>query len=431
MKLLKYLLPFALATCGAVATLRADDNGFSTTVEERERDTKAVEDFINTKRSLTVAEKGGNLAISGDVRAEWEHLHSKIKGTKQRGKGSANLCPPSRPHAPYPTNEFDVEVNLRFDYKNDGTWATLQWQFSDPAGIPSQEYVKHKQSKRNTLWGSGKLDNIVLRKAFMGYNVMEQGTSRFDVEIGRRRLYDVFDSKIQFNSFFDGLLLRYVTSFEGMTDFTAKVAAFVIDHTVNHFGYVGELGFLNIADLGLDFKYSLISWEKSGVNRYNYKHSKGNDYLNSQLALAYNFSPDMFRHKTQVYGAYLHNHDAKARKFTDHKKANKAYYVGAKMGDVRKKSDWSVDASYQWVQAQAIPEQDVSGIGRDNPRKICFGKKKWGGFANYKGYTLGGVYAITDNLTFNLTFSKVHQCQRSIGGKHRSYGLDLEAIYAF
>lgn len=435
---MKFLLPCALAACGFAASVHAHDDdaiqGYSTTQEARETDVRALSDFVKTKGAVSVQEKGGNLMLSGDVRSEWDHYRAKSRGKDQRGKGSANLVPPERPHAPYPTNEFNVEVNLMFDYRAERTWAKVRLQLDNSAGIVARQnhqtnehYVSHKK----TLFGSGEIDNIVLRQAYMGYNVAEHGTSRFDVEVGRRRLYDVFDSRIEFNNYFDGLTLKYMNSFEGAMDLQAKVAAFVIDQTVNHFGYVGEVGFLNLADEGLDFKYSFIHWDKHGVNRYNHHHALGARFNVSQFLLAYNLSPDLLRFKTKVYGAYLHNHTAGNHKFFHHKKENNAFYVGFSMGEIKRQNDWAIDANYQWVRANAIPEQDINGIGRDNPRNISMYRNKSQGYANFKGYQFTGLYALTDNLTIEVMFERIHQASREIGGKHRSYATELAAIYAF
>lgn len=433
MRLFKYLLPFAMATCGFTATVNAQDpqRDYATVKEAQERDSEAVSDFVKSKRGITVAEKGGNMMISGEVHSEWSHLKCKTNHKKQRGSKTDHLKPPATPHAPYASNEFTAEADLMFDYKADRTWASIQLQMSNEAGIRERTRKEGVNDSKHFLWGSGTLDDLVLRKAYMGYNVMEQGTSRFDVEIGRRRMYDVFDSRIQFNSYFDGLTFKYANSFEGMTDFTAKVAAFVIDDTVNHFGYVAEFGFLNIVDSGFDFKYSIIDWDTVAANRMGEKHPRGAKFLNSQYTVAYNVSPDMTGVKTKLYGAYLNNAHAKKNHFSNHKKAGNAWYAGVKFGEVKKATDWALDVNYQWVQAQAIPEYDVSGIQRDNPRAISFYKKPWGGFANYKGYEVDAFYALTDNLTLNMTVERVHQESRKIGGRHRSWQFQLAAVYAF
>ncbi len=433
MKLLKYLLPIAMATCGIAVTVNAAD--FSTVQEARERDPDAVLDYLKSKRAITMAEKGGNLTISGDIQAEWDYMKCWSGGKRQRGSKSDRVNSYTKPKGtPYGTSELNIEVNLMFDYRTDRSWAAIQFQFDNPMGIREVHVDRSKRpshKKRNQLFGSGEQDNIVMRKAYMGYNLLDHGTSRLDLEIGHRRLYDVFDSKVQFYNFFDGLLLKYAQSFEGITDFTAKASAFVVDYTVNHWAWVAELGFLNIADTGLDFKYSAIDWDRSGANRYGHKNSRGAEFLVSQYTAAYTLPADWLRWKTKIYGAFLHNSRAKDNRFTHHEKKANAWYAGATIGEVKKKGDWAFDANYQWVEAQAVPESDVSGIKRDNPTNTSFYAKRWGGFANYKGYVVDGFYAFTDNLTLNCSFERVHEESHRIGGKHRSYMLTVAAIYAF
>lgn len=433
MKLLKYLLPVAMAVCG-ITTVNAAD--FSTVQEARERDPDAVLDYLKSKRAITMAEKGGNLTISGDIQAEWDYMHARgchkhLRGSKSSHVNSCN----KHKYTPYGTSEFNIEVNLMFDYKTDRTWAAIQFQFDNPMGIREARCISRdsrpSKNNRNQLFGSGETDNISMRKAYFGYNFLDQGTSRLDLEIGHRRLYDVFDSEVQFYNYFDGALLKYAHSFEGVTDFTAKAAAFVVDYTVNHYGYVGELGFLNIADTGIDLKYSLIDWERKGANRYGKKHARGSEFLVSQYTAAYTLPADWIPAKTKLYGAFLHNSRAKKTHFSHHLKAANAWYAGVRVGEVRKKGDWALDANYQWVEAQSVPESDVSGIKRDNPAGWSFYDRRCGGFANYKGYKVDGFYAFTDNLTLNCSFEKVREAQHKIGGKHRSYQFQVAAIYAF
>ncbi|MDB6082007.1 MAG: hypothetical protein JWO53_1279 [Chlamydiia bacterium] len=437
MKFLKYLLPCALAACGFAVSLQAENTspeGYSTTQEEHESDIRALNDFVKTKGAVSIQEKGGNLMLSGDVRAEWDHLRATSNGVRQRGHGSEKVNPSEGPNSPFPTNEFNVEVNLMLDYRADRSWGKIRLQFDNSAGIAQRKnnqltdsYVSHK----NTMFGSGSVSNIVVRQAYLGYNVSEQGTSRFDVEAGRRRLYDTFDSRVQFHNFYDGLTLKYMNSYEGVMDLSVKLAGFVVDQTVNHFGYVGEVGLLNLADEGIDFKYSLTHWNKDGVNCYGHKNSLGQHFNVSQFTLAYNLSPDLLSHKSKVYGAFLLNHDGHRNSYFHHKKENKAFYVGASIGEIKRQHDWAVDVNYQWVQAQSIPESDVHGISRDNPANISIYKDISQGFTNYKGYQVTGLYALTDNLTLQGIFERVHECSRAIGGKHRSWAFEVAAIYAF
>jgi hypothetical protein len=465
MEFLKYLLPVAVATCGIGVSLRGQENyesGYATEREAEERDMHALQEYIRTKRAITVKEKGGNLMISGDIRGEWYHMHAKTNHKYQRGWKSRKLLPnsvinkkvPKLSHKdykklpfleryayrlgrdailpPYATNEFDAEANLVFDYVSERGWGTIRLQMSDPAGIVIPQRRAMISDNRRMMYGSGRLDDFALRKCYAGYNFWEQGTSRFDIEVGRRRLYDVFDSKIEFWSYFDSVLARFTSSFEGITDLTLKAAAFVVDYTVNHYGYVGELGLLNLFDTGVDLKYSLIDWNTlHRANRFGKRHPLGTQFCNSQILGSYTLSPDLVSVKTCIYGAYLYNHAAQATGWTHHMKAADAYYVGARLGEAVRKGDYSVELFYQWVKAQAIPEWDLSSSARDNPRAVSFYNRRNGGRGNFRGWRLEGFYALTDNWTLNAHFDRIREMQHRIGGQHRSWEFYFGAIFTF
>ena len=273
----------------------------------------------------------------------------------------------------------------------------------------------------------------------MGYNVFCDG-SRFDIELGRRNLYNVFDSNVQFLSRFDGLLLKYNSKIECIADWYLYAAGFLVDERVNHFGYVSEIGFYNIYDYGIDFKYSFIWWPKRGINRCHKHDPRGFRFANSQWTLYYNFDPCVFGgNEAFLYGAFVVNHLAHGpikvgndiigkKKF--HKTANKAWYVGLTVGEVLKEGDWSFDVQYQWVEARAIPDNDVSGIGRGNVFGESFTMSGRGN-GNFKGVRVEGLYALTDNLTLDTIIDHTVAIDKSIGGAHRYSKFELEAIYAF
>ncbi len=464
MKFLKFLLPLAMVAVGS-AGLRAsagdantDEPGaFSTVHESRDSDELFVRDYIKSKRTGSIADKATNLNLSGEIRAEWDYGHAKTRGIKQRGAQTRKLFPNSvlpslskkayraltfpakaayratkaNTKAPYGVNEFSVEADLLLDYVADRSWGTIKLQFDNPAGIQEVDRKTYTNDAKAIMYGSGKMGNVALRKAYMGHNIWEQNLARFDIEMGRRRFYDVFDSRIQFYSLFDGLLLRFSNSFDGITDFAIKAAAFVVDSTVKHYGYVGEVDFLNLGDSGLDFKYSIIDWEFHHKNRFGRRHPLGTRFVNSQFTLAYTITPDSPQFKTQFYGAYLVNHAADKTKWTHHKRDNQAFYVGATVGRVVKQGDWAADLCYQWVQAQAISERDVHGIARDNPRNISFYDRRSQGYANYQGWKFDAFYALTDNWTLNGSFEQVRQQSHAIGGHHESHMLCLTSIFAF
>lgn len=484
MSFLKYMLPFAMATSG-LCFADVDDNtdGYATETSAKERDFDALQEYIKTKRAITVKEKGGNMMISGDIRGEYYRLHcvtdhkfqrgydsrhrllnslfkrnahradeaaeearkklktdlkenadaATIKKDKQTIRTSRRTARMARNQlvAPYATNEFDVQCNLTFDYIAERAWGTIRLQMENPCGITENDRKYHINDSRNIMFGSGRLNEIALRKGFAGYNFYEQGSSRFDMEIGRRRFFDVFDSRIQFGSYFDGILARYTDAVEGWADISAKVAAFVVDYTVNHYGYVGELALLNLADSGVDFKYSLIDWNLNRRNRFNKHHPLGTRFVNSQVLLAYNLPPDLISYKAQIYVAGLVNHAAPKTSVTHYMRANKAAYVGGQIGEALRKNDWAAEIYYMWVQAQAVSERDPCPASRDNPRRVSLYNSRWGGTSNYRGYRAEVFYALTDNWTLNAHFDKIRELSHRIGGKHRSTELQLSAIFAF
>lgn len=275
--------------------------------------------------------------------------------------------------------------------------------------------------------GSGNSGGLSLKDAYVGYNICCDGATRFDIELGRHaNLYRVFDSEIQFLSRFDGVLLKYSSNWECVADWYLAWAGFVVDYVSDHFAWVTELGALNICDYGVDFKYSFIDWVKQGHNRCGINKPEGFQFRISQFTLAYNF--DVMCMPSRLFGAYLWNHSGK--KHGDCGRQNKGWYVGFEVGKVRHEGDWAFSAQYEVVEAYAIPDGDVSGIGRGNAFNNSM-TANFCGNTNYKGWRLDGVYAITDNLTINPRFDWSTEEDANIGGSHRYTQFKLEAVYAF
>lgn len=448
MKFLRHLLPIVVAAGGLATSVLAgpcDCNFEEFNDELDERDFQAVTEYVNSKRTIELEEKSCNLAISGDVRAEWSYISEKQNGEKLRGGRAATCGSPTR-QTSVSHNDFDIDLNLYFDYKCERAWAVAHLEFDNPAGVSESDktcgeypakYDPCSDVDPRTGHGSGRCDAICLRKAYMGYNICADGTSRFDIEIGRRRLFDVFDSRIQFLSRFDGIVARYATQYQ-CTDIYWNLGGFVVDERSNHFAWVTEVGFLNILDSGFDFKYSFIDWFKKGHNRCFERKALGWRFMNSQWTMAYHFDPDFICTSSKIYGAFLWNHAAERQPYTDDKLKNLAFYVGFLIGEVAEEGDWSLDVNYQWVQAQAIADPDVSGIGRGNFLGETITMASFLGVpinargeANYKGFRIEGLYALTDNLSIDAAFQMSKPEDANIGGPMTYNKFKLEAIYAF
>ena len=420
--------------------------------EINERDWNALRDFLKSKRESEIEKEGSDcgLTISGDVRTEWRHLTESginLNGDYASLRGGTAL----KKKIPISRNDFDIEANLRFDYICERSWAVLQLGYDNAAGVDDNEHpckcVEDKNGKCSGCdpqgyHGSGSCDGLCLKKAYFGVNVYKCHDARIDIELGRRNLYNVFDSQIEFLSRFDGILFKYSNSF-CKTDYYWNTAAFVVDERVNHFAWVTEIGFLDINDYHFDLKYSFIDWKKNGRNRCEARNPRGFNFLVSQWTTAYHIDKKVYGMPVKLYAAYLRNHSNVNIELpvdsTDSCEKNKrkikgqpnGWYAGFTAGEVRKEGDYAFTLQYEWVGATAMPDNDACGIGTGNVLNNSFTENGRSGNTNYKGLKIEFLYALTDNLSLDsiLEFSK--QIKKSIGGRHNYSKFELEAIYAF
>ena len=381
-----------------------------------QQDIEALRDWIATKRQVSIKQIGGDLSLSGEVRTELQATTETQNGRKARG---TNSLFPNRPTAAY-----DVEVNLMLDYRADTTWGSIKLEFDNDAG--------------NNL---NIFDNVSLERAYYGFRVINKEVFTTDLELGRRSFGSIFDSRVQFGSFMDGILLRMDYATEKFGDPYLRVGPFLINEKVNQYGYVGEIGMLNIFDTGLYAKYSVIDWDTK--NFASLAQSLTYRFLNSQWTLGYKFVVPKLNQMMTIYSAFLMNHRAKGVPQTNGLKENIAWYAGFSIGKVRKKGDWSMDINYQFVQGQAVPSFDASGIGKGNAAGVGFytiGSNGSGGFTtaetafgrtNYKGIAAEFLFLFADNITVLQSYSYSNNANFDIGPKTIYKQYEIEIIYAF
>lgn len=398
-----------------------------------ERDTEAVKNYLITKKEEDKDESCSKVAISGDLRVDYSHRNEKANGKHLTGKRKDGIVEAAK-------NDTDVEFNLRFDYKAGRTWACAQLQFDNAAGI-KRFGDKCPSNNCGGFFGSGDCDNICLRKSYIGYNLNCNQCFYVDLEIGRKgNLYNVFSSKVQFVSRFDGLLLK-VSSKMKCIDWYLNSAVFLIDELTDHYGYVTETGLYNINNTSIDCKYSFIWWPNHGKNTCGVRNPKGFRYAISQFSTYYHIDPIWSWCKpSYFYGAFLVNHDVyhsnpvdtRCRAKLDGKfpSANLAWYVGFYMGDVVKAGDWTVELRYEWVQAKSIPDGDVSGIGRGITNRGNFTRDLTGN-TNYHGWRFETLYGLTDHLSIDLILERSRQLSKKFGGTRSYSKIEVELIYAF
>jgi len=446
---MKFSLPRHFV-CSAILCLnlplfvQAADTQFSE--KQNENDMEALRRWLNDKRMVTLRELGGDLSLSGEARVEFQDFNQTNNGIKQRGSQAAT---------DKPALAWDIEVNLMLDYRTDFTWSAVKIEFDNDMGVRS-----------------GTVSKIKLEKAYLGGRFISGDTFTWDGEVGRRYLSNVYDSKIEFGPFFDGLLFRFSKAFESIGDFYFNPSVFLVDDKTNHYGLVGELGMLRIGNIGLGAKYSVIDWKKHFPNPL--KNQRYN-FVVQQFLLLYQFNPAWIgKRLVKFYAAGLSNMIAKdlllperypvegepgvvmkdgkavipkeSPSYIPNKslgKQNWGWYAGVAIGQVKKQGDFAVEIDYQWVQAHAVPEFDTNGIGRGNAAEVGLMTTKMDGggdynivsdatgAGNYKGFEIDVLYAFTNNLTIEENFKWTTTLDKSIGPDIHYKTFEVEFIYAF
>lgn len=428
MQFYKYfiLMVVALQLTGAFCHAELAQDGTPYLEALNERDFEALYNYLETKREINLSEKDDQLHISGRINFEWRHMtetqgKDKLRGHRAVKRNSGKL--------PVSCNDFDIEFGLDVDYDNDTDWAIGSLKFDNPAGVDDCAIPCAKDD--NGYHGSGRGSKFLLKKAFWGYTIYHEGDVNFEVEGGRRgNLYNAFDSKIQFLSRFDGILFRHDNVIPNFSDFYLKLAGFVVDERVNQFAWIVELAFMDIKKTGLEFKYSYIDWQHHGKNICFVNNPRAFQCKNSQFLLKYNCKPEWLCGKeTQLYAAFLVNTAAHPWRMI-RERAQYGWYYGFTIGRVKKEGDWAIDIDYEVVQAKAMPDDDVGGIGRGNILETSTTSVKRGN-TNYRGWSIDALYALTDNWNVQLILQASKAYDKRIGGPHTYSKLEVEFIYAF
>jgi len=384
-----------------------------------DRDIRALKEWVDTKRQISLKEIGGDLSISGEVRTEFQNAWERVDGRSQRGTGTGE------PQA----SGFDVEVNLLFDYRTDRTWAAVKLEFDNDAGV-----------------FSGTFNKLALERAYWGVRAVEGDALTFDIEVGRRKMLTVFDSRLQFASIFDGILFRYDQSFEKVGDFYLRAGPYVINELKNHFGYIGELGLLNIAGTGFYAKTSFVDWDTKDYKRELINQQF--DFIISQINAGYRFKIQSIEKLGVIYSAFLWNWAAKRRDITGGARANWAAYVGMSIGQLRKQWDWAFDFNYQWMAPQSVPNFDISGVSIGNAEREGFytvqsneisksveltpqTQKTARGGTNFHGFMAVFDVLLTNKLDLQQSWIQSWTLYDSIGPSRCFSQYEIEFIYTW
>ncbi|MBS0649302.1 MAG: hypothetical protein JSS10_08785 [Verrucomicrobia bacterium] len=382
-----------------------------------DEDIQALRDWINSKRMITVRELGGQLSISGEIRAEMQASNATRDGVAEYGRGSGR-----------PSDAYDVEFNLGIDYRTENTWSAARIKFDNDAGITTEHF------------GSGTTNKIKVDKAYFGYRLIDGDRHTMDIEVGRKGLFLVFDSRVQFLSNFDGVSFKDSYAVDKVGDFYYQLAAFMVNEKKDQAAYGTELGVLNVANTGFYTKYSLIDWDTKDIKDVPEEFH----FIISQLLLGYKFIPQPWDKVVNFYFAGLYNHRARPNEISNHKRANYGGYLGFSVGQIKKAGDWTFEANYQVLAAQCVPAFDVSGVGIGNRKDHSFyyhinkghvhrnkESDEAEGNVNYRGYKLVFQYMLTNNLNIFQEWSQSITLDDSIGPFRKFKQYEVELIYAF
>lgn len=395
-------------------------------------------------RNVVSKDFGGTVTLSGNVKGEYAMISKKVDGVQFFGTAGLITDGTNTGTPQESANQYDVEAEFRMDYKNENTWGAIKLRTNQNMGSnATQGYV----TKDDTVQSY----SLKLSQAYMGLNLYEEGASNLSMEFGRQQLGDLYDSKIQFDNRtkHDGLVLKYANSLESLGDAHVTLSKFIYNDRTSAYPWAIELGLANVMDSGLFVKYSYIDWQKKVAS----VAVQGTKSQNSQILAGYNFNPEMLKVPFKVYAAYLINHAAKkgdsvnngrtvavltvedgvatnttwddADVATTNKRENNAWYIGAQFGEAEKEGQFEVDINYQDVKQNSILRKDVAGVGRHN----MVGP-------NYKGFSIKGAFAVTDNLRAHASYLTAEQKSKEYrgydGGMERKFKrLELELSYAF
>jgi hypothetical protein len=400
--------------------------------KQEDMDMDALRTWLREKRMVSIKEVGGDLSLSGEVRVECQVTSEKKDGVQQRGEHGIK---DDKGNILKAFAAFDVEVNLMLDYRTERTWASIKLEFDNDMGQVS-----------------GTTNRIALEKAFLGGRIIDGDVFTLDFEAGRRNLNNVFDSKIEFSSIFDGALLRFSKASEEIGSFHNTTAAFLIDDKFDRYGWITEFGLLDIANTGFFLEYSLIDWTMFNWNRPGINWDKPTPcnlstmrihYLVSQGIIGYQSTIASWGKLLKVYAAVLGNHLAFGVPITENRKQNMGFYVGAALGRIRQHGDWALEIVYQYVQAQSVPDFDSGGIKRGNAAGVglytnkldggggATNNKTAVGSCNFQGVQIELLYAFTNNLTLFQSFQISATLDKNIGPDLRYKQYEMELIYAF
>lgn len=283
--------------------------------------------------------------------------------------------------------DVDIHGDLRTKWKS--SWGASEDHSFKAEATMGCDYIKPEawvSVKIKAATSNGKESLIFLDKAFLGYQIYESDKIGFSLEIGRNKMDSMFDSKMQFDSYFNGAHLVYTFKEPGLIDFMLHGGPHIVDSSKNHYGWIAEGIWNKVADTSITVKYSYTDWN-APTEKKKKIFAKEYYYALSQITASYDIGD------TTVYGAYLFNHQEE--------RYNDGFYVGFTIGKIRKVHDFLFDVNFQATKANLLCPRDNKALKKGVQAKI--------------------VYALAQSLNVEAKFSRHDD--------NNNNKLEMQAVY--
>lgn len=422
-----YLLLFGLfATLLSTALVGAEPVKVATADELYEIDeveVKVVKEKLVKKKKAPLAERV-DLALYGNVQVKFQDFREVLNGRAVRGPIIPILPDFELPKDFQPNQVWSVEANIWLDHRGDCTWATINLRF-----------------KTNLGSVSGAWNQYSLERAFIGFKLWDGCCSRGQLEFGRMKLGDRFQSELQYNSRFDGVVFELRRDFCDYGPWTVKAGVMVVDFRTRHYTWIVGWRWDEIWKSGYYVDLSFIDWSRG--RRVFFPDilfplpDPFFQYRNFQVVLGYKFPLERFCRPVHASIGWIINEAASRQARFNNYLGNQAWWIAFEIGSIVKACDWAFKFSYQWVGLQSILETDVSGIGRGNAdggsihSRNIFDPSLLFGNTNYKGVAFTFSYGITDNITFLAEYYYSTEITGQVGGLLKYTKAEGKITYAF
>lgn len=237
-----------------------------------------------------------------------------------------------------------------------------------------------------------KAPELTLKNAFYQVNLFKDNVVTTSIQVGRFPLSSLFNSKIHFNSYVDGVVGIWKTNLESPFESYLKVAGFLRDHEwkiknshlKNLSGGV-ELGFLNVGDIGLYLSTSIFNWNLAPYDDSNHIYL---EFLTAQGIIGYKNDNLIFGYPFEIFASRVIN-------LYEKRKENTGTYFGVILGKSESKGEFCFEGMYKWIDRKALPDFDLAGII----------KLDRGGH----GSVLKAKYMLTDSISTEVKWEALHK----------------------